>query len=217
MKALHDKTNKLDKKTLAIKKTDKEFQERTIDAVSDDGDGWDICIDRNGHLFVKKVDGFEPKNGMIMRTYGKGFGYSVRGVDIDNVTHFYRTPEQAEQDHKDWCENHKKEQKERYEKAKNQLEEDYKSLPPEYQKRIDRLRKKDPDTRYEWESYEMFILKQSAIIASKFKTEEEVAEWSKSSWDEQVKKVPELDEGHSGNTFGCAVQFAKRYLKGYEL
>ncbi len=79
-----------------IKEQDNEFEEILIDNV-------EKCID--GTYTIKREDGFsffvgpcdiEIKSGSIARFYGKGIGFPVRGLDIDDHECFYFTPEQFE-------------------------------------------------------------------------------------------------------------------------
>ena len=154
---------------------------------------------------------------MIAKFYGKGFGHTVRGLEINGHIMYYSTPEQAEDDHKKMCEKHNEEAKARWKKNKKQNEKDYKSLPDVFKNRMDRLRLKSPDDRYDWELYEMFILIQSAEMAKHLKTVKDIEKWKDMGFEEQKKLMPTLDDKHSNNTFGVAVYFAKRYLMNIEL
>ena len=48
------------------------------------------------------------------------------------------------------------------------------------------------------------------------KPEDVIEAFQALSYEEQKAKVPDLDEGHSGNTFGGAVMLAYRLLSGQE-
>ena len=111
----------------------------------------------------------------------------------------------------------KQDQIERYEKNKAKLDEDYIFLPELFQKRMDRLRLASPDDRYSWESYEMFILTQAVLIYDTLQNPEDIEEFREGSWDYQKRMVPDLDDGHSGNTFGCATFMALCLSKGEEV
>jgi len=212
------KVHKITKASLEIKKTDNEFYDHALEKVSDyDKDSWELTINRGSMICCVKRGGFVPMPGMTTRFYGKGFGYPVRGIEIEGHIMYYRTPAQAEADHKKMCKQMDKEAKERFKKNKKRNEKDYKSLPYVYKKRMDRLRFKSPNDRYDWEPYEMFILVQSAEIAKHLKTVECIDKWKDISWEEQKKAVPMLSDSHSGNTFGAAVHLAKMYLFKMEL
>jgi hypothetical protein len=212
------KIHKITKASLKIKKTDNEFYDHILKKVSEyDKDSWELTVDSGSMICCIKNGNFIPKTGMAARFYGKGFGYPVRGIEINGHIMYYRTPKQADEDHKKWCEERAKEAKARFKKNKKQNEKDYKSLPDAYRNRMDRLRLKSPNDRCDWEPYEMFILTQSAEIAKCLKTVEDIDKWVDMVWEEQKKLVPTLNDGHSGNTFGAAVNLAKRYLMNMEL
>ena len=213
------KVHKINKASLEIKKNDNEFQEHKLEKVSDyDKDSWELKVDGGSCICCIKNGNFVPKKGMKVRFYGRGFGFPVRGIDIDGHIMYYRTPAQAKEDHKKMCEKWDREAKARFKKNRSKNEKDYQSLPDAFKKRMDRLRLKSPNDRYDWESYEMFILKQAAEFSKYLKTVEEIDKWNKlENFDEQKKTVPTLNDGHSGNTYGAAVYLAKRYLSGMEV
>lgn len=92
---------KLSRKTLKYKETDREYQIHTIKGVErdDDKNGWEIQIEDNCYLFIPKIKNHKPMIGDLTRFYGKGEGYTIRGVDVGNVTYYYRTPKQQENLH----------------------------------------------------------------------------------------------------------------------
>jgi len=118
------------------------------------------------------------------------------------------TVEEQEQKHKDWCEQNKKDNMERYEKNKSKYKEDYEGLPLLLKNRMDHLYKENPDDRFDWEGYEMFIMTQATLIYDTLKTKEKVEEFKLAEYDIQKEMVPELSDGHSGNTFGGACFYA---------
>jgi hypothetical protein len=74
---------------------DLDFEERTIDRVEGDREkGW--WIHHGGLGFHVPADSpVEPKAGMVARFYGgAGAGCIVRGLTLDGVPVFYRTPEE---------------------------------------------------------------------------------------------------------------------------
>lgn len=84
----------INRETYKYKASDKEYQDHFIIAIEDYQPNWDIQIEDKAWLSVPKIKNHIPKVGDSIRFYGKGEGYTVRGVDIDNVTYYYRTPEQ---------------------------------------------------------------------------------------------------------------------------
>jgi len=95
------------------------------------------------------------------------------------------------------------------------MKERYDILPDCFKKKIDEAHKNNPNfsTDPMGEVYFMYILEQSIVIALRCKTEEKVEEFKNMSNEEQHKLVPEFDDGHSGNTFGGAIAYAKWFLK----
>lgn len=72
---------------------DDEFIEYVLEGVEPSkSGGYSLSFD--GCLACHSGDNnpIEPKVGMVMRQYGKGFGSPFRGIYIDGVKFFYRTP-----------------------------------------------------------------------------------------------------------------------------
>ena len=157
-----------------------------------------------------------PKVGDLCKVYTVK-GSTVRGVDLNNIPVFYKSDEQLEQEHLEWCANYKSEKQERFDKNKDQMDADYEALPAVFKTRIDRFRDKDPEFRVDSEGYEVFCCKEAVKIAAACYTAEKVTEFYNMKWEDQKLFLPELDDGHSGNTFGGACQMARIYLEGGEL
>ena len=90
------------------------------------------------------------------------------------------------------------------------------SLPKCFQERIDKFRTNNDRFRIDYESYEVFCCEQAVVIANACKTPEEIQVFASKKWDEQLKQVPELSDGHSGNTFGASCHLAHWYLSNPE-
>lgn len=77
---------------------DKDYEDVTIELVSDEGDsGWSIKRSDGWSFFVDRNSPIEPKVGMKARFYGKGIGARVRGLELDGVRVFYRTEVEDEE------------------------------------------------------------------------------------------------------------------------
>lgn len=64
--------------------------------------GWVITLDNGIAVAVNRVEGGpEPTEGSMIRCYGLGPGFRVRGMDIDRVELYYRTAEQEAERLKD--------------------------------------------------------------------------------------------------------------------
>ena len=159
--------------------------------------------------------GVEPKKGDTVEVEVTN-GSTIRGVKLNGVKVFYKTDEDLAREHKEWCENNKKRQLEEFEKEKDSLDAKYNALPKVFQERIDKFRANNPKFRVEYESYEMFCCEQAVEIANALQTKEAIKEFADLDWKEQVKKVPNLDGGHSGNTFGMSCRLAYWYLDNPE-
>lgn len=196
---------------ITVDPTDTEYDEVLIEGVERDGDGW--AVEQNGGwtIWVKDV-GIEPRVGGAIRLYGRGIGYEVRGILIDGQPVRYETDaamrarheqERIERDRQ------KREDFDREGRAKQDVI--YDALPRVFQTRIDRFRRHNPNFRWDYEPYELFCCQQAVLIANTFGTPERIAAWADLPWDEQKRQLPGLDDGHSGNTFACAVGLAKFY------
>lgn len=77
---------------MGLKTIDTEYEEYTLTRVrAYESGGWEISHD--WMCFSCPADSpVEPKEGMVARFYGKGFGSPVRGLLIDGHRVFYRTP-----------------------------------------------------------------------------------------------------------------------------
>lgn len=202
---------KISKKSLEYKKNDTQYRVHRLKSVKDSGDYWELEIEEGPFLSCLKSGDFIPRPGMVTKFYGKGFGYPIRGVDIAYQIMYYRTPQEAEEDHKKTCEKQERGKKKNFKKNKKNLDKDYNNLPHLFKQRIDKFRKNNSDFRWKYEAYEMFCCKDAVKIANALKTVDEIQRWEKLALKEQ-KKTVDIDDGHSGNTFQCAVSLACLYL-----
>lgn len=206
-----DKNFKLSKQALEIKKTDLEFYlTKLISYCEIDKNTWEINTEL-GCTLCPKIKNFTPELGMIVRFYGKGFGYTLRGIEIDDKISYYRTPKQEERRFKKWCNDRDNEKKNQFKKNKKKLDKDYNSLPDVFKKRIDKFRKNNLNFRWKYEEYEMFCCKEAVKISNSLKTKEEIEKWKNLSYKDQ-KRFVDISDGHSGNTFSCSVYLASIYV-----
>jgi hypothetical protein len=159
--------------------------------------------------------GAPPKEGDIVRLYGKGLGYSVRGASIEEAGKvvrvlYYRTPEEEEKKRQAWVKAESQRKRDDYFNNIADYRERIGKLPAEFQDRLNRFEDYGGE---EWMvnnlGYELFVCEQAVLIANS-----EVADFKAFydlPWDEQVAAVPGLDGGHSGNTFGASVRLANVY------
>lgn len=202
---------------------DAEYEDFELTEVTESGDWYDLRFDGMGIGLRKQYDdapphGIVPKVGDIVREWGRGFGYPVRGMAFFNGTEwrvaYYRT-EQEDRDHSAalaiMAEAKREAEFERSGRA--ELDAKYAALPPIFQRRIDKFRANNPDFRWKYEGYEMFTCEQAVVIADALKTREAIEAWRDLSWEEQRRAVPGLSDDHNGNTFGAACVLAVLYLE----
>lgn len=78
--------------------SDAEFREVRVTAVTREPSGsWSITDSEGWSFFVPKESPVEPRVGMLARFYGRGLGFTVRGLTLDGVEVFYRTAAQQEE------------------------------------------------------------------------------------------------------------------------
>jgi hypothetical protein len=195
---------------------DTQFSESVIEAVTvhSGSDGYELRHDGGWVIWCPAVPEHPiPAAGETLRLYGRGIGYTVRGIVVGGRVYKYLTEEQERAQR----EIERREAGERREKefADNLAETDRRiaALPELFRKRIEKFQiDGGVKFRVQFEPYELFCCEQAVVIANAFKTREEVIEFSKLAWADQKRRVPELAEGHSGNTFAFACLLAGFYL-----
>lgn len=183
-----------------------------IKNVTEDDTHFYIDLEGSWSFGLLKEYGAIPKAGDRVTLHTVNFS-KVRGVEINNIQVFYKTDKELDQEHKAWCANNEKEKMATFEKNRAQMDADYEALPDNFKKRIDRFRKNNPKFRVDFEGYELFCCKEALKIAAAFKTSAEITAFHETDWDGQLKAVPNLSDGHSGNTFGCACMLARLQLE----
>ena len=152
-----------------------------------------------------------PQVGDIARVYAK-WGSTIRGVDLRGEPLFYKTQAELDAEHAEWVADHKERKRKRFKKDRRKLDRQFASLPDVFQRRISWFRAWNPDFRVDNESYEMMVCLDAVKIAQACGTEAKVRQFLEGSWAKQHELVPDLEEGHSGNSFGAAVNLARLYL-----
>jgi hypothetical protein len=204
-----------------MKTLDRQYEDQRLTKVEDFGDSWAITGEC-GTLCIPKT-GPTPKEGDTARYYGRGFGFPVRGVDINGVEVYYHTEQQ-------WREKTEREQNERDAKQRRQYDRDRESftvrinaLPSPFQKRLFQFRERNPDYGWKFEGYELTCSETAAIIASACERREggTVEDWfgkyRAAAWEFQLTMTGPLSEGLSGNMHGFATRHAWLYLNSPDL
>jgi len=199
-----------------IDENDMQYEENVITDVKKYENGYDIELDDSAWHFLVDDVGIEPHIGDVARFYGEGFGRSVRGLLINNQTIFYRSVKEEKKHQENILKKMKFERKERFENDKVKLDNEYASLPSEFQRRIDRFRKGNPEFRIDYEAYEMSVCVDAVKIANTLKTKEKIEEFSNMKYENQ-RQLVDFSDGHSGNSFSFALLLAKLYVSKPEL
>jgi hypothetical protein len=203
---------------------DEHYENKQLTEVTGDAEsGWTLhfdsmCLGCPGTS--DEGQAVRPEVGMTVRTYGRGFGYPVRGLYLNEQRVYYRTEAEEEQRHQDWCADEKRKRREAFEAHREERDAKVAALPAIFQRRIQKFRDKNPEFRYEYEPYEVFCCEQAVLFARKFPTTEQLQAFAKADWKDQVAhfegEEKEAFEGHSGNTFGMSVRLAYHYLANPE-
>ena len=131
----------------------------------------------------------------------------VRGVEINGKRLFYTTKEQAEQEQREYVENRRRKQQAELDEQRADRDQRRSALPEPLRARLDRYESRNPDWRRDYESYELFVCEQAAILAALPKSGD-IGEWYDRfralSYKQQKAAWPGLSDDHSGNTFDAA-------------
>jgi hypothetical protein len=182
-----------------------------IDRVKTYDSGYEIMWDSCTCCFLDKKYGIKPEVGQTIETYG-ALGQTIQGICIDGKTAFFKGEVQLEQERQEWLKQEEKKEIEKFKLNKDKLDTEYNSLPEVFKRRLDILRQHNKNFRQKYEAYEMNCCIDAVKIANELKTVEEYNKFVSLDYDKQMKRVKDLDEGHSGNSFGCACQLAYYYI-----
>jgi hypothetical protein len=186
---------------------DEQFERYTVARVDEQA----IHFEEGSSLWVEKGHDIQP--GDVVRLYGRGFGFPVRGVAVERLR-VVRYETEA-----DWRARMDREQAEKEAKDIAAFKADTEArngrialLPEVLQRRIARLMDADTEKRpWSWLDYELFVCEQAVVIDRELpqgNAIDHIARFKALTWDEQKATVPSLSDGHSGNTFGAACALA---------
>lgn len=187
---------------------DAEYQDFTIASVAQEGDGWfAVTLSDGWCIGVGPGPAIEPQPGMSIRLYGRGTGYPVRGIVIDGVVIRYQTDgEYRAETARRAAEEHAAKFA-KFETRRADVEARIASLPANFRARFERFMAGNPDFLPEFGDYELMCCEQAVIFADRMSADE-IRRWAKLPYDGQKAMVPEISDGHSGNTFGFSVRLA---------
>lgn len=206
---------------------DTEFEDQTVRSVDSRGeDGWGITMGNGWSFWVPSTSPIPPTAGMHVRMYGKGIGYDVRGLFLDGRKVFYRTDAEQRQKWKDEKRAEEEKRQGELDATRDDRDARWAKLPDFFRARFTRFNEHAANFRRDYEPYELFVCEQAVEIANGLRVEnagDTEAERDKAyvpifnrfrelPFEEQRKAVPKMEDGHSGNTFGCAAFLARLYL-----
>jgi hypothetical protein len=189
---------------------DTEFHDRKIDAATEGTDFWDLRLDDGMSFSLEKKWGITPHAGDVVRLYGL-FGRPIRGIVVNGKVAFYRTAEEEREHQKQENAKHREEKRKKYDEHLDEYEAKITTLPPEFQERIARFRRNNPDF-WEMLPYELFCCEQAVLIATTLKAAEDISAFYKLEWEQQKLAIPDLSDDHSGDTFGASCMLAGLYV-----
>lgn len=79
-----------------IMEQDKQFTEEIVEEATKGDEGYSLHLMGGWGFFCPLNDAVVPEKGMVVRLYGRGFGYPVRGLTVDGKVVFYRTEAEDE-------------------------------------------------------------------------------------------------------------------------
>lgn len=174
--------------------------------------GFDITMSNGWSFWAgSALDGHVPQFGSVIRQYRIGFS-GVLGVVIDDHVFRYKTLAQDRAEHEAWVEQKRAEARKEFPKRDKLIAE----LPEVFQQRIHKFQRA-PLFREDLEGYELLVCQEAVAIAARLKTEQKLLIWSRLSCTHQRQFMPELSDGHSGNSFWMSVVLARAYLTNPEL
>jgi hypothetical protein len=194
---------------------DLQYEDVKLKSVKKETEGWSV-VREDGWSFYVPENGVVPEVGQIARFYGKGIGYTVRGLFLNGQKVFYRTEDEDRKAHENWVSAEKQRKQEAFFANKEKHDARIAALPEVFQRRLKKFQDTNPDFRWEFEDYELMVCEQAVLFATTFPTLEALEKFKKSDWKDQVKACPGIDEGHSDNSLACAIRLAYHYLTNKE-
>lgn len=206
----------------------------TVDEVraTDDQEQHEVHVKDSFAIVLK---GPQPKVGDEVTLYG-GFGHPIYGWALNGQIVKYETPWERFAERMAMLAGFDRQRREDFARNKAQLDEKYEALPAPLKARIDRFRNESADFRVQSEGYEMAAVGDAPKIAralaeqhgwtldddlrvtddgvTRATIKDAVQAFYDLGYEAQKALVPDLEPGHSGNTFGGAVSLAAGLLTG---
>jgi len=206
---------------------DDRYLEHVIDYAYEEDDGYEIHVQPDAQsralgittgpmFFLAKPVPVKPEKGVTVRTYGV-FGETIRGVFLNGEKVYYRTVEEEKERHKSWVKGEDQKKKEAFESQRDDYQRRITALPEVFQRRFKKFQNTNPNFDWKYGGYELMVCEQAWLLVCCLGTEDNLRKWWElKDYQEQVKQVPGLDPGHSGNSIGAVVTLALHYLTNQE-
>lgn len=194
---------------------DTQFQESIIEGVRESGESYEITHNGAWVIGCPKVEGLPaPQVGETIRTYGRGLGYTVRGIVVNGRVYRYQTEAEEQAARRQMCREQKAKRERELAEALPETARRIAALPAPFRERIEKFQADGGhEFRRDYEGYELFCCEEAVKIATALKDRtEDVPAFAKLDWKQQLMIVPTLSDDHSGNTFGMACRLAHWYL-----
>ncbi len=125
----------------------------------------------------------------------------LRGADVNGVNLYYWSKERKQRYGEEAAEERRRRMKREFEENREEMDAKYGALPEVFRRRIDRFRGNNPDFRWMYEDYELFVCEEAVKIAEALETPEAVEEFVELSPGEQ-KELVDHSPKHSNLSFG---------------
>lgn len=191
--------------------TDREYKDGTIASVREGGDGYEVTLKDSWSLWVSPKPDPPPRVGDAIRLYTSRIT-CVRGIFINGKKIRYQTAEEYRAEELRRLAADKEERRITAEACREETDRRIAALPEPLRRRLAGFRTRKADFDSECMPYELMCCEQAVILADRLKTVESLAEFRSLPWEKQREAIPELDEDHSGNSFGFACRLAYHLL-----
>jgi hypothetical protein len=202
--------------TLAVAKLDTQYEDTAVEICRYLTDGWDVRFEDGWSLFVKNSLGetHTPGPGDVLRKFGRGIGYTVRGVglvkdgELVGLYH-YQTAAEEEAARALFRADEAARKRREWEEGKDAFAARVKALPDAFRQRIEFFMRRQ-DWGPEFGGYELFSCEEAVKIAAHVGHEDKIHAFHD---DQADQKRCGISDDHSGNTFGTACTLAAAFLR----
>jgi hypothetical protein len=196
----------------ALAWADPEYRDSVLREVRDEGDGLALGSDDGWWIVAPKHPAAPTAPGTRLRCWGRGIGYSVRGIALGDVVLRYETVQEERARFDIELAEQRRRRIATATAERPASDARIAALPPVFRDRIAAYRAANPDFWWDLEGYELFVCEQAVAFAEALGTPDAVRDFHALPYDEQRRLVPAMSDDHSGNTFGAECFLARAYL-----